>query len=216
MMIKVKIYKAEKDITKSELLHKVNDNLYDEDKGYGFQIINNSEVLELRFTMRSISKQSLEYANGEHSEVEIATYLNVDFGVRQGKKIILYATNPPLSMKMPYTMVQKLFGEDSGLRPVEFDLRKVVNGLSEGFDLKIKSMSLSNISVDPFTLAKTKIVSSKNLQEIYQNKYMNSSAVFDSVHFFVNGIETELSRTGRFRVRESQLPTLLSSILETL
>ncbi|WP_426726162.1 hypothetical protein [Enterobacter cloacae complex sp. 342H5] len=96
-------------------------------------------------------------------------------------------------MKMPYTMVQKLFGEDSGLRPVEFDLRKVVNGLSEGFDLKIKSMSLSNISVDPFTLAKTKIVSSKNLQEIYQNKYMNSSAVFDSVHFFVNGIETELS-----------------------
>lgn len=112
-------------------------------------------------------------------------------------------------MKVPYTMVQKLFGEDSGLRPVEFDLRKIVNGLSEGFDIKIKSMSLSNISVDPFTLAKTKIVSSKNLQEIYQNKYMNSSAVFDSVHFFVNGIETELSRTGRFRVRESASNTFI-------
>lgn len=215
MMIKVKVYKAERDISKNELLDRINNNLYDEDKGYGFQVINSSELLELRFTMRSISKQSIEYANGEHSEVELATYLNVDFVIRQGKKIILYATNPPLSMKVPYTMIQKIFGEDSGLKPVEFDLRKVINGLSEGFDLKIKSMSLSNIPVDAYTLAKTKLVSSKNLHEIYQADYMNGSAVFDSVHFFVNGIETELSRTGRFRVRENQLPTLLS-ILETL
>jgi len=214
-MIKVKIYKAERDISRSELLYRINDNLYDEGKGYGFQIVNTSEVLEVRFSMRSISKQSIEYANGEHSEVEIATYLNVNFGIRQGKKIILYAINPPLSMKVPYTMVQKIFGEDSGLRPVEFDLRNVINGLSKDFDLKIKSMSLSNIPVDPFTLAKTKIVSSKNLHEIYQNNYMNGSAILDSVHFFVNGIETEISRTGRFRVRESRLPILLS-ILETL
>lgn len=214
-MIKVKIYTAESDISRSELLHRISNNLYDEDKGYGFQIVNTSEVLELRFTMRSISKQSIEYANGEHSEVEIATYLNVDFGIRQGKKIILYAINPPLSMKVPYTMAQKIFGEDSGLKPVEFDLRKVINGISKGFDIKIKSISLSNIPVDPFTLAKTKIISSKNLYEIYQNNYMNSSALLDSVHFFMNGIEAEIFRTGRFRVRASQLPTLLS-ILETL
>lgn len=214
-MIKLKIYKAEIDISRGELLERINNHRYDEDKGYGFEVVDASDVLEVRFSMRSISKQSIEYANGDHSEVEIATYLNVDFGIRPGKKIKLYAINPPLSMKVPYMMIQKIFGEDSGLKPVEFDLREVVNGLSKGFDLKIKSMSLSNIPVDPFTLAKTKIVSSKNLYEIYQANYMNSSAILDSLHFFINGIETEVSRTGRFRVRESQLPTLLS-ILEAL
>lgn len=214
-MIKVKIYRVEKDISRKEIMLKINDNLYNEDKGYGFHIVDDGEVLEVRFTIRSISKQSLEYANGEHSEVEIATYLNVNFGIRQNKKIVLYAINPPLSMKVPYTMVQKIFGEDSGLKPVEFDLRNVINGLSKEFDLKIKSMSLSNIPIDTFTLAKTKIVSSKNLYSNYKDHYMKSSAILDSAHFFVNGIETEISRTGRFRVRESQLPTLLS-ILESL
>lgn len=214
-MIKVKIYRVEKDISRKEIMLKINDNLYNEDKGYGFHIVDDGEVLEVRFTIRSISKQSLEYANGEHSEVEIATYLNVNFGIRQNKKIVLYAINPPLSMKVPYTMVQKIFGEDSGLKPVEFDLRNVINGLSKEFDLKIKSMSLSNIPIDTFTLAKTKIVSSKNLYGNYKDHYMKSSAILDSAHFFVNGIETEISRTGRFRVRESQLPTLLS-ILESL
>lgn len=214
-MIKVKIYRIEKNISRNEIILKINDNLYNEDKGYGFHIVNDDEVLEVRFTIRSISKQNIEYANGEHSEVEIATYLNVNFGIRQNKKIVLYAINPPLSMKVPYTMVQKIFGEDSGLKPVEFDLRNVINGLSKEFDLKIKSMSISNIPVDPFTLAKTKIISSKNLYDNYEGNYMKGSAILDSAHFIVNGIETEISRTGRFRVRESQLSTLLS-ILESL
>ncbi|EPH6015014.1 TPA: hypothetical protein PXJ37_002471 [Yersinia enterocolitica] len=214
-MIKVKIYKADKPLSLNEIIHKINDNLYSDDKGYGFHIINNGDVLEVRFTMRSISTQNIEYANGEHSEVEIASYLNVNFGIRYDKDFILYAINPPLSMKIPYTMVHKLFGEDSGLKPVELDLRKVINGLSSNFDLKIKSISLSNIPIDAFTLAKTKIVSSKSLSDIYRDSYMNSPALLDSAHFFVNGIETEISRTGRFRVRENQLPTLLS-ILESL
>ncbi|RTF25254.1 hypothetical protein D9B84_03765 [Serratia marcescens] len=215
MMIKVKIYRIEKNVSRKEIMRKINDNLYNEDKGYGFHIVNDSEVLEVKFTMRSISKQNIEYANGEHSEVEIATYLNVNFGIRQSKKIVLYAINPPVSMKVPYTMVHKIFGEDSGLKPVEFDLRNVINGLSKEYDLKIKSMSLSNIPVDPFTLAKTKIVSSKNLYDNYKGNYMKGTAILDSVHFFVNGIEAEISRTGRFRVRESQLSTFLS-ILESL
>lgn len=214
-MIKVKIYKADKSLPLNEIIDKINDNLYSDDKGYGFHIIDNGEVLEVKFTMRSISTQNIEYANGEHSEVEVASYLHVNFGIRHNKNIVLYAINPPLSMKIPYTMIHKLFGEDSGLKPIELDLRKVIDGLSNNFDLKIKSISLSNIPIDPYTLAKTKIVSSKSLSEIYRDNYMNSSALLDSAHFYVNGIETEISRTGRFRVREAQLPTLLS-ILESL
>lgn len=214
-MIKVKIYKAEKCLSLNEIINKINDNLYSDDKGYGFHIIENGEVLEVRFTMRSISTQDIEYANGEHTEVEVASYMHVNFGIRYNKSIVLYAINPPLSMKIPYTMVHKLFGEDSGLKPIDLDLRKVIDGLSSNFELKIKSISLSNIPIDAYTLAKTKIVSSKNLSDIYKESYMNSTALLDSVHFYVNGIETEMSRTGRFRVRESQLPTLLS-ILESL
>lgn len=214
-MIKVKIYKADKSLSLNEIINKINDNLYSDDKGYGFHIIDNGEVLEVRFTMRSISTQNIEYANGDLTELEVASYLHVNFGIRHNKSIVLYAINPPLSMKIPYTMVHKLFGEDSGLKPIDLDLRKVIDGLSSNFELKIKSISLSNIPIDAYTLAKTKIVSSKSLSEIYRENYMNSNALLDSVHFYVNGIETEMSRTGRFRVRESQLPTLLS-ILESL
>lgn len=214
-MIKIKMYKADNPLSYNEILEKLNENLYSDDKGYGFHILSNGEILEIKFTMRTISKQNIEYASGEHTEIEVASYLNVNFGIRFNKEIILYAVNPPLSMKIPYTMVQKLFGENSGLKPVELDIKGVLDGLAQGYDLKIKALSISNIPIDAFTLAKTKIVGSKNINDIYKDNYMNSPAILDTAHFILNGIETEISRTGRFRVREDQLPTLLS-ILESL
>lgn len=211
-MIKVKIYKAEKYISPEFILNRLESNLYDEAKGYGFHIINNDDLLEIQFTLRSVNKQTVEYANGDQSDIEIATYLNVNFGIRFGKKIVLYAINPPVSMKYPYTMVHKLFGEDSGLKPLDLNLKDIICGLSELYDLKVKSISLSNIQLDAYTLSKTKIVSSKDVAGIYRDEYMDTPAVLDSAHFFVNGIEAELTRTGRFRVRQNQLATLLTML----
>jgi len=211
-MIKVKIFKTEKIISKDYILNRLKVNLYDDVKGYGFHVIKNDELFEIQFTLRSVNKQTVEYANGEQSDIELATYLNVNFGIRFGKEIVLYAINPPLSMKLPYSMVHKLFGEDSGLKPIELDLKGVIQSLSERHDLKIKSISLSNIKVDAFTLAKTKIVSSKDVSDIYKEEYMDTPAVLDSAHLVVNGIETELTRTGRFRVRKNQLATFLSML----
>jgi hypothetical protein len=211
-MIKVKLYKTDMPVSANYIKERVNNNLYDEQKGFGFHIIKDDDDLEVMFTLRSVNKQQVEYANGEHSEIETVSYLNVKFCIMFDKGIAMYALNPPLSMKIPYAMIHKIFGESSGLKPIELDLKKLVIEFSNKFDLKIKSVSFSNIQLDAFTLAKTKIVSSQKVSDFHIDSYMNTSAILDAIHFTVNGIETELSRTGRFRVRENQLSTLLAML----
>lgn len=70
-------------------------------------------------------------------------------------------------------------------------------------------MSLSNIQCDPNTVAKTKITSSKDLNPFYLEHYSETPAVIDTVHMLVSGIDTELSRTGRFRVHDANLQTFM-------
>lgn len=211
-MIKVKLYKTDMPVSASYIKERVNNNLYDEQKGFGFHIIKDDGDIEVMFTLRSVNKQYVEYASGEHSEIETVSYLNVKFCIMFDKGIAMYVLNPPLSMKIPYAMIHKIFGENSGLKPLEIDLKNLVIDFSRKFDLKIKSVSFSNIQLDAFTLAKTKIVSSQRVSDLHIGNYMNTSAILDAIHFTVNGIETELSRTGRFRVRENQLSTLLAML----
>ena len=73
-------------------------------------------------------------------------------------------------------------------------------------------MSLSNIQCDPNTVAKTKIASSKDLTPFYLENYSETPAVIDIVHTVVNGIDTELSRTGRFRIHETNLQTFMQML----
>ena len=88
-------------------------------------------------------------------------------------------------------------------------LKKLLDVFDAKYDNVIKSMSLSNIQCDPNTVAKTKIASSKDLNPFYLENYSETPAVIDTVHMVANGIDTELSRTGRFRVHEANLQTFM-------
>lgn len=208
-MIKVKLYKVDNEISESIIRERLQQQQYCDDKGFGFDIIDDDEELIVQFIERTIRIQEFELPDGEISEIETVSYSKVKFGIRFDTKLALYAINPPRSMKFPFEMIHTVFGENSGLKPVEVDLKVLVETFGGKFDLVLKSMSLSNIHCDAFTLAKTKVASTKNMQPFYMDNFKNTSAVIDTVHMVVNGIDAELSRTGRFRVSDANLPTLM-------
>ncbi|MEZ8167254.1 hypothetical protein A152_0003925 [Vibrio tasmaniensis 1F-187] len=212
-MLKVKLYQVGTPASKGLIYDNLSNHLYSDEIGFGFELVDDSEDnLILQFIERVISKQEFELPDGEVSEIETVSYIKVKFGVRFGTKHALYVINPPRSMKYPFEMIRTLFGSNSGLKPVELDLKKLLDVFDTKYDHVIKSMSLSNIQCDPNTVAKTKIASSKDLNPFYLEHYSETPAVIDTVHMVLNGIDTELSRTGRFRVHEANLQTFMLMI----
>lgn len=208
-MIKVKLYKAELPVSREDIEKRILQKRYSDEKGFGFEVVKNNTDFVAQFIERIIQKQEFELPDGEVSKIETVSYIKVKFGIRFGTKHALYVINPPRSMKYPFEMIRTLFGTDCGLKPVELDLKKLLDVFSAKYDHVIKSMSLSNIQCDPNTVAKTKIASSKDLNPFYLGHYSETPAVIDTIHMVVNGIDTELSRTGRFRVHEANLQTFM-------
>lgn len=209
-MLKVKLYQSGIHANKGDFYDRLSQNLYSDQEGFGFELLDDSDDnFIMQFIERVISKQEFELPDGEVSEIETVSYIKVKFGVRFGTKHALYVINPPRSMKYPFEMIRTLFGTSSGLKPVDLDLKKLLDVFDAKYDNVIKSMSLSNIQCDPNTVAKTKIASSKDLNPFYLENYSETPAVIDTVHMVVNGIDTELSRTGRFRVHEANLQTFM-------
>ncbi|CDT37530.1 hypothetical protein [Vibrio coralliirubri] len=204
-MLKVKLYDTDLPISREDIEERILQKRYSDEKGFGFEVVKNETDFVAQFIERTIRKQEFELPDGEVSEIETVSYIKVKFGVRFETKHTLYVINPPRSMKYPFEMIRTLFGSDSGLKPVDLDLKKLLDVFSVKYDHVIKSMSLSNIQCDPHTVAKTKIASSKDLNPFYLEHYSETSAVVDTVHMVVNGIDTELSRTGRFRVHDANL-----------
>ncbi|EHH1049902.1 hypothetical protein M2G59_02330 [Vibrio vulnificus] len=209
-MLKVKLYQVGTPASKGLIYDNFNNHLYSDETGFGFELVDDSEDnLILQFVERVISKIEIESVDGEVSEIETVSYIKVKFGIRFNTKYGLYVINPPRSMKYPFEMIRMLFGSDSGLKPVELNLKKLLNVFASKYDYVVKSMSLSNIQCDPNTVAKTKIASSKDLNQFYLENYSETPAVIDTIHMLVNGIDMELSRTGRFRIHETNLQTLM-------
>lgn len=208
-MIKVKLYNAGVPISRDDIEERLLQKWYTDEKGFGFEIVKNDSDFVAQFIERTIHKQEFELPGGELSEIETVSYIKVKFGIRFDTKHALYVINPPRSMKYPFEMIRTLFGADSGLKPIELDLKKLLDVFDSKYDYVIKSMSLSNIQCDPNTVAKTKITSSKDLNPFYLEHYSETPAVIDTVHMLVNGIDTELSRTGRFRVHDANLQTFM-------
>ncbi|EIF5160966.1 hypothetical protein LFW18_003578 [Vibrio cholerae] len=208
-MIKVKLYCAGVSVSRGDIEERLLQKRYTDEKGFGFEIVKNDSDFVAQFIERTIRKQEFELPDGDVSEIETVSYTKVKFGIRFDTKHALYVINPPRSMKYPFEMIRTLFGSDSGLKPVDLDLKKLLDVFDSKYDHVIKSMSLSNIQCDPNTVAKTKIISSKDLNPFYLEHYSETSAVIDTVHMLVNGIDTELSRTGRFRLHDANLQTFM-------
>ena len=208
-MIKVKLYCAGTPVSRGYIEERLLQKRYTDEKGFGFEIVKNDSDFVAQFIERTIRKQEFELPDGDVSEIETVSYIKVKFGIRFDTKHALYVIDPPRSMKYPFEMIRTLFGSDSGLKPVDLDLKKLLDVFDFKYDHFIKSMSLSNIQCDPNTIAKTKIISSKDLNPFYFEHYSKTSAVIDTVHMLVNGIDTELSRTGRLRLHESNLQTFM-------
>ena len=208
-MIKVKLYNADLPISREDIKELILQKRYSDEKGFGFEIVKSETDFVAQFIERIIHKQKFELPDGEFSEIETVSYIKVKFGIRFDTKHALYVINPPRSMKYPFEMIRTLFGSDSGLKPVDLDLKKLLDVFSAKYDHIIKSMSLSNIQCYPHTVAKTKIASSKDLNSFYLGHYSETPAVIDTIHMIVNGIDIELSRTGRFRVHEANLQTFM-------
>lgn len=208
-MVKVKLYKVDQipiqKVVRANLAHRQ----YDHDTGFGFEVIDDDKEFIIQFTERQILKQEIETLDGSVSTIESVSYIKVKFGIRFGTKHAVYVIDPPRSMKYPFEMLRTLFGSDCNLQPVEFDLKTLLQIFDASYDHVIKSMSLSNIHYDANTLAKTKIVSSKDLHPFYLNNYSDTKAVIDIIHMKVDGIDVELSRTGRFRLHEAKLPKFM-------
>jgi hypothetical protein len=205
-MLKVKLYQVGGIISKDFIYDNLSHYMYSDEIGFGFELVDDhDDNLILNFVERVIKKLEIVSIDGEVSEIETVSYIKVKFGIRFNTKYGLYVINPPRSMKYPYEMIRTIFGSNSGLKPVEIDLKVLLNVICKKYDHVIKSMALSNIQCDPNTIAKTKIASSKDLNPFYLENYSETPAVIDTVHFVVNGIDTELSRTGRFRVHEDNL-----------
>lgn len=215
-MLKVKFYRVDKATTKSVLIERLEKNQYCEEKGFGFDILRDDDDFIVQFIERIIGKQEFELADGTISELETVSYIKVKFGIRFYSKYALYILNPPRSMKYPFEMIRTLFDVDCQLQPVEFELKKVLHLFDTKYDYVIKSMSLSNIQCDVNSVAKTKMVSTKDLHSFYIETYDNTPAVIDTVHMVVDGVDVELSRTGRFRVGEANLQSFMLMLEHSL
>lgn len=208
-MIKVKLYSVNVPISRYDIEERLFQKRYTDEKGFGFDIVKNDSDFLAQFIEKTIRKQEFELPDGEFSEIETVSYTKINFGIRFDTKFALYVINPPRSMKHPFEMIRTLFDFDSDLKPIELDLKILLNVFDSKYEHVIKSMSLSNIQCDPNTVAKTKIVSSKDLNPFYLEHYRETPAMIDTIHILVNGFDAELSRTGRFRVHNSNLQTLM-------
>ncbi|MCG9739634.1 hypothetical protein L1D32_15835 [Shewanella insulae] len=209
-MIKLKLYKIHGSITPDEILSKINETLYSDEQGFGFEIIDSSpESFTAQFTERTIKTQTYELITGEEQEVETVSYLRVRFGIRFGSEIALYVINPPRSMKYPYEMIRTIFKKENKLQPVSLNLSQMVDDFDSKYEQKITSLSLSNIQCDMNTIAKTKLVSNQNLYAYYKEHYGNTDALIDIVEMTVNSMSIECSRTGRIKLAEVKLKDFL-------
>lgn len=214
-MVKVKLYKVANNVSENDFRKRLLKNLYCEEKGFGFDIISDNEEFIIQFIERTVSAQNFELPSGETSEIETVSYVKVKFRINFQSNYALYVINPPRSMKYPFEMIRTLFDIDCKLQPVNLDLKKSLDYFQINYEPIVKSMSLSNIRCDANSLAKTKIVSTKDLYPFYFNTYGKTSAVVDSMHMVINDIGVELSRTGRFKIPEVKLDVFMG-ILENL
>lgn len=211
-MAKIKLYKVDRITDEKVIRDRLHQQRYTNEEGFGFDIIDDDEDLLVQFIERQITKQEIEAPDGSLSIVESVSYIKVKFCIRFDTKYALCVIDPPRSMKYPFEMIRTLFDLKSNLQPVEFDLKSLLQVFEAKYDLVVKSMSLSNIQFDAHTLAKSKIASTKDLHPFYIKNYSDTPAVIDTIQMVADGIDVELSRTGRFRVRDASLVSLMLMI----
>ncbi|WP_335903618.1 hypothetical protein [Shewanella algae] len=205
-MLKVKLYQLKKPITRTLIYENFKSKKYTDELGFGFDIVEDSDnCLIFQFVERIVNLIKIESVDGDISEIESVSYMRVKFGIRLNSRNALYVINPPRSMKYPFEMIRSLFGQEYQLIPVELNLKSLLEIFSENYNCIVRSISLSNIQYDVNTVAKTKIASTKDLSEFYINNYSETPAILDTLLIIADGIETELSRTGRLRIHESNL-----------
>ncbi|MGF1741461.1 hypothetical protein L4C34_10345 [Vibrio profundum] len=212
-MVKVKIYKVDQITYESVVRERLATQPYTSEGGFGFDVIDDdNDKLVVQFIEKQIRNQEIETPDGDISMIESVSYIKVKFCIRFNTKYALYVIDPPRSMKYPFEMIRTLFDLKSNLQPLEFDLKALLQVYKDKYDLVVKSMSLSNIQYDAHILAKSKIASTKNLHPFFLANYSKTPAIIDIVHMIINGIDTEVSRTGRFRVHEANLQTFISML----
>ncbi|EJH2587902.1 hypothetical protein NDL33_000604 [Vibrio parahaemolyticus] len=211
-MAKIKLYRIDRITDEKVIRDRLHQQRYTNEEGFGFDVIDDDDDLLVHFIERQIIRQEIETPDGSLNVVESVSYIKVKFCIRIDTKYAVCVIDPPRRMKYPFEMLRTLFDLESNLQPVEFDLKSLLQVFEGKYDLVIKSMTLSNIQCDAHTLAKSKIASTKNLHPYYIKNYSGTPAVIDTIQMVVDGIDLELSRTGRFRVQEANLESLMLMI----
>lgn len=212
-MLKIKLYKTVGLINIEAVYENLQQMVYTDDNGFGFEVINDAQDnFLLQYVERFVKLEKFELTSGEITEVETVSYLKVRFGIRFSSELSLYVINPPRNMKHAFEMISTLFDKNLELAPVVFDLKALINAFEDKYKFMIRSISLSNIQCEESAVAKTKITTTKDLRDYFMKNYADTAAIVDLVIIKFNNFEVELARTGRLIINDKFVKNLLLAL----
>ena len=205
-MLKLRLFRLQNKVSKETVLSHISEFEYNEDTGVGFELIND-EYSDFRFEFveKVTTTQEIETLDGELTEIAAVSYIRSQYLVRFNSDLGLIALNPPRSSSYPFQMVKECIFKGQKIEALSLNLRDLIFYLTERFEMEVKVLSLSNIQCDKYTLAKTKLVSTKCLLPYFNETYINTTARVDSLKGNVGDFHIEVSSSGRVHLKSSHV-----------
>jgi len=208
-MIKVKVFHTDELLLRDLALSKVNSKTYNDHDGFGFIIQDDfSGYCKIQYVEKNTIERQIETPLGDLSTIQEVTYFKFIFILRYTSNNSIIILNPPRNIKYASDIIRSLIPQDCHVSQLKLDLKNSIENIKHIRNGKIKSVTLSNILYDNQTQAKTKLISTDDLYDFYNENFKSTIAKVDSAIFNINGEVYELTESGRVTFQGADIESI--------
>lgn len=189
--MKTKWFSASVNNTYKELREKLVDHQFNEQLGWGFQIIKYSpDRLQVRYSEKFRVNEVIIDPYGTENVIEYNKYLNFNFWMLPDKKSghILVIENPPRTIKTFIENFVKCTNSDFYVSVKNIAVESFVNSFKDDFDeVEFKKAKLKGLSFSKYTSGNLEIESSRNALLDIENFFLDGTYRIDKAKIFIAG-----------------------------
>ena len=224
-MFRFKYYKITSKSTIKEITSILKDNNYQENKKYGFELIDfEYDFVEAKYHEKTLIKERIINPLGGEENIEYIKYLQIFFGIIKVDKntLLLKIESAPRSIKQFILYLFDLQGIES-ITPLFLDIEEIYNHLlktPELSRLKVNKLLISSIMINKNSSARIEIKSNDNAYKDFKASYNYKSYKIENMHLDIRYLEKPyniyISSNGSLKFSKDITPLVENLIISNL
>jgi len=210
-MINIELFELNHTLTPNDVLKAVEDNLYTRANKAGFSLYEHDGGLYIKYTW--VEQQTISaIPNSVQPAFDnvISEDRSIVFGFSFGEKVLAYAIDPKGDLRVPYDAFCRLMvglGDKHHAKAarVEFDIKYLIEKLSENHFIETTHISYSGLEVEPDIFVSKEITGTKDVYPILTKDCMDKPVIIDKARTAVDNVKMVIFKRGAIHIEEAAM-----------